>query len=253
MRHGLDVLHRHEVASCQHRPGLRADHEVLARARPRSPLDTFLDELGHVALLDARRPDKRHRIFHHMVRDRNTAHNLLEIQNLLSGENGIEIDVEHRGRELEDLLFLLLGGIVDVDHEHEPVELRLRKRIGPLLLDGILRPQDKERLLQFVLLSAGGDLQLLHRLQKGGLRLRGRPVDLVRENHVRENRPRDEFEGPLAGSLLLLDDLRARDVRRHEIRRELDSVERKLHALGERPDHERLGETRDADEQRMAA
>ena len=47
------------------------------------------------------------------------------------------------------------------------------------------------------------DLPLLHRLEQRRLRLRGRPVDLVGEQQVREDRPGPELE---VAAALVVDD-----------------------------------------------
>ena len=49
-------------------------------------------------------------------------------------------------RPLDDLLLLLARRVLDVQLEHEPVELRLGQRIRPFLLDRVLRGQHEERL-----------------------------------------------------------------------------------------------------------
>ena len=90
--------------------------------------------------------------------------------------------------------------IIDLDVEHEAVELGFRQRIGPFLLDRVLRGDDEERVGQIVRLLAGGHLAFLHRLQQGGLRLRRRAVDLVGQHDVGEDRALDEAELALAGS-----------------------------------------------------
>ena len=45
-----------------------------------------------------------------------------------------------------DLLLVFQRGVIDLDVEHEAVELRFRQRIGSFLLDGVLRGDDEERL-----------------------------------------------------------------------------------------------------------
>ena len=95
-------------------------------------------------------------------------------------------------RQPDDLEFLVLARVADVDVEHEPVELRFGQRIGAFLLDRVLRRQHEERLRQPVLLAAGGHLVLLHRFEQRGLRLGRRAVDLVGEDHVGEDRPAHE-------------------------------------------------------------
>ena len=77
--------------------------------------------------------------------------------------------------------------VADLDHEHEAVDLRLGERVGPLLLDGVLRRHDDERLGERVGLVADGDLPLLHRLEQRALHLGRRAVDLVGEHEVGED------------------------------------------------------------------
>ena len=85
-------------------------------------------------------------------------------------------------------------GIVQLDQEHEPVELRLGQRIGPFLLDRVLRGQHEERRLEVERLADHRDVLLLHRLEQGRLRLRRGAVDLVGQHDVGEDRPVDELE-----------------------------------------------------------
>jgi hypothetical protein len=101
--------------------------------------------------------------------------------------------------------------------------------------------------------AAGGDVVLLHRLQECGLGLGWRAVDLVRQEHVCENRSLHEDEAPLAGQLVLLDDLGAGDVRRHQVGCELDSLESERERPGQRADEECLREAGNADEHTVTA
>jgi hypothetical protein len=101
-------------------------------------------------------------------------------------------------------------------------------------------------------LAGRRDRPLLHRLEQGGLRLGRRPVDLVGEHDVREDRPLHEAEDAPARGPVLLDDLRARDVRGHEVRGELDAAELEVERLGQRLHEEGLGEPRHAHEQGVA-
>ena len=63
----------------------------------------------------------------------------------------------------------LRGGvrIPELDRHQEPVELRLRQRIGAYLLDGILRRNDEKRIGQHMRFTAGGHAAFLHRLEQG--------------------------------------------------------------------------------------
>ena len=142
------------------------------------------------------------------------------------------------GRLRHDPHFVVLGEVGDDDVEHEAIELRLGQRIRAFLLDRILRREDEERLIERIGPAGGGDVVLLHRLEQRGLRLRRRAVDLVGQDDVREDRPLHESQA--AAALLLLEDLGAGDVRRHQVGRELDALEVEVEDVGERLDEQRL-------------
>ena len=63
--------------------------------------------------------------------------------------------------------------------------------------------------------------------------------------------PLHEFEDPFSGRHVFLEDLRSGDVGRHEVRGELDSLEREIENFGERRYQKGLRETGDADEKGM--
>ena len=94
------------------------------------------------------------------------------------------------------------------DAQQEAVELRLRQRERALQLDRVLGGQHQEWVRQRPGLALGADLALLHRLQQGRLRPWRGSVDLVHQQHVGEDRARDEAELPL------VQDARAGDIGR---------------------------------------
>ena len=114
--------------------------------------------------------------------------------------------------------------------KHKAILLRLGQRICALLLHGILRGQHEERFLKRVCGAAGCDGMFLHRLQQRGLRLRGRAVDFIRQNHLGKNRAAQKHETTSASSVLL-NDIRTGDVCRHEIGRKLHTPESKTERL----------------------
>ncbi len=93
---------------------------------------------------------------------------------------------------------------------------------------------------------------LLHRLQQRGLRLGRRAVDLVGQDHVGEDRPLDELHPPVAVARVF-QDLRAGDVGRHQVGRELDPLELQVEDLRDRADEQRLGQARGAGDQAVPA
>ena len=72
---------------------------------------------------------------------------------------------------------------------HEAIDLGLGKRVGPLLLDRILRRQHHEGIVELERLVADGDLLLLHRFEERTLHFRRSAVDLIREDDIGEDRP----------------------------------------------------------------
>ena len=117
-----------------------------------------------------------------------------------------------------DLLLGIATGIPDAHLEHEAVELRLRERIRPFLLDRVLRGQHEKRLAQKERLAAERHLLLLHRLEQRRLDLGRSAVDFVRQHEVGEQRALLRVE--LLRALIV--DHGADHVRRQQIRRELD-------------------------------
>jgi len=140
--------------------------------------------------------------------------------------------------------------VIHADHKHETIQLRLRQRIGPFLLNGVLRGQHEEWRIQDVGAPRHRDAVLLHGFEHGGLRLRGRPIDFIRQNDVREHGAFGELEGPLAAGQFL-QDVGAGDVHRHQIGGKLNATEAQRHGLRQPADEECLGQPWDAHEQRV--
>ena len=87
---------------------------------------------------------------------------------------------------------------------------------------------------------------LLHRLEQRGLGARRRPVHLVDEEHVREDRALDEAERAT------LVDAAAGHVAGQQVRRALDAGERQAEGARERAGKERLADARHVLDERMA-
>ena len=151
--------------------------------------------------------------------------------------------LEIAGRAADDLVHLAAVGIGDDDLEEEPIELRFGKRICPLLLNGVLRRQNEEGTVQLVGRARYRDSPLLHRLQERRLALGAGAIDLVGKHELTEDRSRSEPKRPLSAARTLDDDGRARDVRRHEVGRELDAGIGKVECPGKGPHQQRLAQT----------
>src|SRR5690606_2419213 len=133
------------------------------------------------------------------------------------------------------------------------IQVGLGQGIGALLLDGILGGQHHERFVQPFGTPENGDHFLLHGLQKSGLGFGRGAIDFVGEEDLGENGPMDESQFPLARGLVFLQDFGAENIRRHQIRSELDPIEIEVQGLAEAVDHGGLGHARHAYEQYMAA
>jgi hypothetical protein len=95
-------------------------------------------------------------------------------------------------------------------------------------------------------------LAFLHRLQKGRLRARAGAVDLVGHQKLAEDRPFDELERA-AAILGGFQHLGAENVRRHQVRGELDPLGGQPHHRSQRLHQPRLAEAGQADQQAVPA
>src|SRR5439155_26094504 len=118
---------------------------------------------------------------------------------------------------LDDPKLLVLVWIAEGGADEEAVELRLREQERPFLLDRVLRRDQEEGAGEMARDAVDRDLELRHRLEQRGLRLRHRPVDLVDEQNVREHGPGAELEV----ALLRVEDGEAGDVGRLQVGRAL--------------------------------
>ena len=149
-----------------------------------------------------------------------------------------------------NLDLLGLRRIIELDQEHEPIELGLGQGIRPSCSIGFCVASTRNGVVKGKGLADHGHVVFLHRLEHRRLGLRWGPVDLVGQYDVREDRPVHELELPLAAGHVLKD-IRARDVHRHQVGRELDPAELQRHGLGQLADQQCLGQPGHAHEQGM--
>jgi hypothetical protein len=146
----------------------------------------------------------------------------------------------------EDPQLVLDARVPERRPQEEAIELRLGQRERPLVLDRVLGREDEERVWQLSRHAVHRHLSLGHRFEQRRLRLRRRPVDLVHEHDVGEDRAGSELEVP---GLLVVDG-EARDVRGLEVRGALDSLRlRSLDAPRDGPRENGLRRARDVLEQ----
>ena len=132
---------------------------------------------------------------------------------------------------------------------HETIHLGFGQVERALLLDRILGGDHHERLGQGDTLPADGRGTLGHGLKHGGLGFGIRTVDLVQQYEIGVNRT------DLRGELLRrkIEDLRAHQIRWHEIRSALHALERAGYAGGERLGGRGLGQARHGFDKNMPA
>ena len=80
-----------------------------------------------------------------MIGHRHALDDLLQLGDLGVRERFFNRRCGRARRLADEVEFFLFRRVIDQDFKHEPVELRLGERIGPFLLDGILRRQHEER------------------------------------------------------------------------------------------------------------
>jgi hypothetical protein len=102
-------------------------------------------------------------------------------------------------------------------------------------------------------LSTHRNLLFLHGFQHGGLRFGWGSIDFVCKNQVGKDRALDELEFTGSGEFIFLDDFRSRDVRRHQVRGELNPGKGHPHTFRQGGYHKRLGQARHPFQQAMAA
>jgi hypothetical protein len=168
---------------------------------------------------------------------------------VMGGDDRAHLDRRRVHLALDDLALLVTARVPDLHHQHEPINLRLRQLVGPLLVDRVLGRHHDERLLERVRRVADRDLALLHRLEQRALHLRRGAVDLVRQDDVGEDRP---LLGRELAALRVVDE-RADEIRRQQVRRELDALEVRLQRGREGIDRQRLRESGHTLEQHVAA
>src|SRR5215204_6232359 len=141
---------------------------------------------------------------------------LLDWHDLTQGVEGVPVllAVEHRQ-------LVATPRIPKGDPDEETVELSLGERVCPLILDRILGRENDERRWQRMSYPVDGDLCLLHRLQQRCLRLRRCPVDLIRQDHLPEDRPGSELKPGRAR----IKDTDPANITGQQVGRELNALE----------------------------
>ena len=98
----------------------------------------YPDEIRHSFLARSRGPDKFCGIIVDMIGHRHSQHKILQGKDFLFGQDGLRLFRRATRYLAHDVNFLFFRRVIDLNLEHEPVELRFRKGISAFLLEGIL-------------------------------------------------------------------------------------------------------------------
>src|SRR5262249_11929514 len=137
-----------------------------------------------------------------------------------------------------------------VELEEKAVELRFGQRVSALEFNRVLRREHEERIGQLAGRAEQRHGALLHGFEQGRLSLRRGAVDLVGEQQVGEDRARVELHRA-AAVMIFLKDVRAQDVARHQVWRELHAAELQVEQSAEGLDQRRLPDSRQSFEQNV--
>ena len=188
----------------------------------------------------SRRINKIHDVLTDLLLHVDDIRQLAQTLHVIRRQHRLHLRLRRDGRHaVQNLQFIRLVRIIHLQFEHETIDLRLRQRIRAFLFDRILRRQNHERIVQFERAVADGHLPFLHRFQQRALDFRGSAVDFIRKHDIRENRA---FLRREIACFRIVDHC-SDDVRRQQIRRELNSMETRLQALREARHRQRLRQT----------
>ena len=94
----------------------------------------------------------------------------------------------------QDQFLVFDAGITNAQPQHEPIQLRLRQRIGAVMFDWVLRRYHEERLRQLMRHALNSYMAFSHRFEQGRLRLRRSAIDLVGQHDVGKDRTWPPFK-----------------------------------------------------------
>ena len=107
------------------------------------------------------------------------AYEVLELKDRCAVEDFLDGGLLVTGDVTHDAELFVAAWVFNDDVKEESVELSFGKRVGALLFDWVLGGEHEERLVEFVVDTAGGYSLFLHRLKKRCLGFRRCPVNFV--------------------------------------------------------------------------
>ena len=181
----LDVVRNRIFAAFQKRQRLHRAVEGLRAARAHAQRQRFVI---------ARLLDDGEHVIHHRLFHGDAMHGVLQLTDVLSHQvGGLGFGKRH-GAIAQDFALAGCIRVADAQAHQETVELRLRQRIGAMMLHRILRRDHHERAGQGMRVAIDGDLPFVHGFEERRLRFGRGAIDLISQQEIAEDRPRLEFE-----------------------------------------------------------
>src|SRR5207253_1493416 len=113
------VLAGDVLPAVEYGPGFCRQDQALTGPRPGPPVHVIAHEIGNLAMSLPSGTGEAHRVPDHERRDRNATDHALHRQQFLGPDDLIELRAPVGGRGFDDVEFLVLGGVIDADVEHE--------------------------------------------------------------------------------------------------------------------------------------
>ena len=187
----------------------------------------------------------RHRIGHGDLGEQ-----LLQFDELWSVGHGGEFGLGEAGSAAGDFDKRIEIRERHLDLEHEAVELGFGQRVGAFHFHGVLRGQHEKGFWHQMALAAGGHAAFLHDFEQCGLGLGRGTIDFIHQQQILEHRAFFIAQSSVA-FFVFTDDVRAEDVRRHQVWRTLHPARLQAHHLGKRAHEVGFAETGNAFQQHM--
>ncbi|MPM95678.1 hypothetical protein SDC9_142833 [bioreactor metagenome] len=212
-RQRFHVLRQHVVAAGETGAGLRRPAPRQQRARTGAENEPGIFAGGR---------DQRLQVSGDARLDFDLPYRCLNFQDLRLREHRRHFGQRVGVQPVEEHLQLILRrGVADRNTHGEAVELRFRQRVGSLVFDRVLGRDDHERRFEDPALAVRGNLMFAHAFEQRRLGPGRSAVDFVRQQDVGEHRAGPELE--LARARIV--DRSSGDIRRQQVRRELDAAE----------------------------
>ena len=138
VRYRVDVLVLNGITSIEQCMRLGTEHQVLTRTGTCSPADIFPHQVRRLFTVRPAGPDQTKSVTGDVIRDWKLPDKLSNFTDTFRIHHRLDIDLLVIRRLLDNRQFLLAVRVIDLDMEHETIELGLGKRVGPFLFDRVL-------------------------------------------------------------------------------------------------------------------